>query len=134
MSRKKVFSSNEKYDDLINDDKNKFELLNCQLHVQKCKEHLMIINKSYFNAINYQMEKDYLNSIESLKNAFHKAAELQETPCSRCAALFRLTITQSLEDMSEELHKMTTGFLRKKHYQLSYNVSCKVLNDFKKND
>lgn len=76
----------------------------------------------------------YLNSIESLKSAFKKASELQESPCEKCAVFFRSTITHSLENMNEELNKMTSGIFRKKRYLSVYNESCNVLNDFKGKD
>jgi len=129
-----MFSSYEGDAKKVNDNQNKIELLNCQLESQKCKEHLLVINKSYSNACNFHLEKDYFNSIEALKSAYNKASELQETPCSKCAVLFRSIITQSLENMNEELNKMTSGIFSEKRYKSIYNESCIVLNDFKNKD
>jgi hypothetical protein len=134
MSNKNVFSSSEKDNGYIEGNQNKIELLNCSLESQNCKEHLLIINKSYTNARNFHLEKDYLNSIESLKSAFYKASELKESPCSKCSLFFRFTIMQSLENINKELRDLTSGIFRKKRYQLIYKESCNILNDFKQKD
>jgi hypothetical protein len=134
MKGKNVYSNSKENRKLIVDNRSKIELLSCQLETQKCKEHLSFINSSYYNAGNFHLEKDYLNSIESLKSAFIKASELKETSCSKCAEFFQLTITHSLENLNEELQKITTGLLRKKRYKKCYLESCKVLHDFKHAD
>lgn len=114
---------------------NKIELLSCQLEKLKCKEHLKEINANFSNASILHNDKDYLRSIRFLKKAFYKASELkQESTCSKCSSLFRLTIAQSLTNMNNELYSMTHGIFKKKRYELSYIESCNVLNEFKKND
>lgn len=131
MRRENAKSLSEK-DITINDGNNdKIELLGCHLGSQKCKKHLVLINKSYNNAGNYLLEKDYLNSISSLKSAYNVASELRDSTCSKCAALFRLTITNSLENINKELAVMTSGIFRKKRYQKSYIESCNALTEFK---
>lgn len=134
MERKNVFSLSEREVERIDNNQNKIELLNCQLESQKCKDHLSLINTSYCNAYNYHLEKDYLHSIESLKSAFYKASELHETPCSKCAALFQSTITQSLKNINKELYKMTNGVFKRKRFLFSYIESCNALKDFKQKD
>jgi len=109
----------------------KIELLVCQAGGQNCKEHLSIINDCYLDANNYHFEKDYLNSIESLKNAFFKTSELNQETCVKCANLFRSTIRQSLENIHGELHHLTTGLIKNRRYLNCYKKSCAVLNDLK---
>lgn len=121
----------DKVKDLKNNKENRIELLSCQNGTQKCEEHLTIINKCYIIADNYHLEKDYLHSISSLKNAFNKANELKDTSCSKCAELFRSTITNSLENINQELSVMTKGIFRKKRFEQVYLESCNTLKDFK---
>lgn len=103
----------------------------CQAGGHNCKEHLSVINECYQEAGNYHVEKDYLSSIESLKCAFSKTADLNQESCMNCARLFRTTITQSLENINDELYTLTTGLFRKKRYQKSYFASREVLNEIK---
>lgn len=134
MKRKNVSQLSGKKEQINNENNNKIELLNCQLSTQKCKKHLSLINKSYINANNYHLEKDYLNSINSLKSAYNKACELKDSSCSKCSEFFRLTITSSLENINKELSGLTTGVFRKKRYQHSYIESCNALNELKNKD
>ncbi len=110
----------------------KIELLVCQAGGHNCKEHLSAINECFMEANNYHFDKDYLNSIESLKSAFCKTADLNQDSCLNCAKLFRSTITQSLENINNELHTLTNGLFSKKSYQKCYVVSREVLNEIKK--
>ncbi len=121
----------QKLDSMYNSKQNKIELLTCNSSSQNCKEHLLIINKCYVEAYGYQLEKDYINSIESLKCAFYRTCDLQEASCINCAHLFRSTITKSLENINEELLKLTSGLIGNKRYFSSYEKSCSVLNDIK---
>jgi len=132
MNRKQLVSLLEKGSKHNYVKQDKIELLVCNSGSQNCKEHLLTINKCYIEANNYHLEKDYLNYIESLKNAFFMTSGLQEASCLKCADFFRSTITKSLENINEELQKLTTGLISNNRYVLSYNKSCTVLNDFKK--
>ena len=134
MKRKNVLQLSGKEGKINKENNNKIELLNCQLSTQKCEKHLTLINKSYINASNYHLDKDYLNSINSLKRAYNKACELKDSSCSKCSAFFRLTITNSLENINQELSGLTTGVFRKKRYQHSYIESCNALNELKNKD
>lgn len=110
----------------------KIELLACNAGTQNCKEHLLIINKCYVEANSFHIEKDYLNSIESLKNAYLMSCDLRHDSCLECANLFRSTIAKSLENINNELHRLTSGIMKNKRYIKSYKESCAVLNDIKK--
>jgi len=110
----------------------KIELLSCHLNSQRCSHHLTEINRSYAQANNYRLEKDYFNSIRSLKSAFKIATELKETTCLNCASFFQSTLTESLENINSELKSMSTGLFAKKKYRISYIESCNVLSEIKK--
>ncbi len=112
---------------------NKIELLSCRSGGKNCQNHLSLINQKYSKAYNFQLEKDYINSIKALKDAFYITSEIHESSCTKCAALFRLTLTESLENINNELHKLTSGIFGKKKYEFSYIESCNVLREFQKN-
>lgn len=109
----------------------KIELMVCQAGGHNCREHLSTINDCYLEANNYHFEKDYLSSIELLKSAFFKTCDLNQDSCVNCAKLFRSTITQSLENINNELYTLTTGLFSKKRYQKCYIASREVLNELK---
>lgn len=132
MKRKRLFSLTEQTKHKPGNKKHlKIELLVCQAGGHNCKEHLSVINECYLEANNYHFDKDYLNSIESLKSAFFKTTDLNQGSCANCAKLFRSTITQSLENINMELKSLTSGLLRKNHFHRSYLASCDVLNEIK---
>ena len=110
---------------------NKIELLACNSGADNCKEHLLVINKCYSEATNFHLEKDYLNSIESLKNAFLMTCELRQDSCIECANLFRSIIANSLENINSELENLISGVMKNKKYLKSYKKACMVLDDVK---
>jgi len=112
----------------------KIELMVCKAGGHNCKEHLNVINQHYSEATFYHSEKDYFNSIKSLKSAYFITDDLNQESCVRCAALFRSTITESLQSINKELHNLTSGFFRKKRYYKCYVESCNVLNELKKTE
>ncbi|MGM0620663.1 MAG: hypothetical protein ACQETJ_06440 [Bacteroidota bacterium] len=110
----------------------KIELLNCRFGGEKCKEHLEVVNENYLKFQEYRQRKDYKESIAALKDAFDKTIELQEDPCLKCAALFRTTITESLENVHDELQSMSTGIFKLKRYESSRIEARNLLNEFQK--
>ncbi len=129
--KKGMFSISAKDSEYFKDNQNKIELVNCKSGGKNCKEHLSVINKSFLDSGNYQRSKDYQRSIESLKNAYDLTFELQEASCIRCAELFRSTIIQSMENMHDELHKMSTGLFKTKRFKNSYILAASILKDLK---
>ena len=135
MNKRKLFSLTEQTEHKPGNKKHlKIELLVCLAGGHNCKEHLSLINECYLEANNYHFDKDYLNSIESLKSAFFKTADLNQDSCMNCAKLFRSTITRSLENINGELKSLTSGLLRKNRYNRSYLASCNVLNEIKQSE
>lgn len=132
MSRTLLFSSSKKDAEHNKGQQNKFEVLTCNVLGGSCKEHLVVINEYYLEANKYHLEKDYLNTIESLKNAFFRTNQLNENSCVKCANLFRSTITESIENIHGELQNLTTGLFRKKRYQRSFLASREVLSEIKR--
>jgi len=129
-TRRGLFSGTAKGDE--NSNPNKIELQDCQFGGEKCKEHLSVINENYLKFQEYRHRKDYKESIAALKDAFDKTIELHDDPCLKCAALFRDTITESLENVHDELQGMSTGIFRKKRYEPSRLEARYVLDEFQK--
>jgi hypothetical protein len=127
---KKLFSFSASDAEYLNEKQDKIELVSCPRKGIICQEHLAVVNKCYVESEHYRKEKDFEKSIDTLKSAFYKTTELVESPCSKCATLFRLTITESMENMHNELEKMSTGIFGKKRYQPSYHYAGKVLSEF----
>lgn len=128
-----LFSISVPESQYFNDKQNKFELVGgCPQEYKVCKEQLLFINESYLASSRYLRDKNYVGSIDALKGAFDKNNELQEPSCIKCAELFRSTITQSLELIHEDLHKMSNGLFRRKRYQSEYELASNVLSEIKK--
>lgn len=117
-----------------NSDDNKIELLGCPSGGNNCKTQLALINKNYAESARHQNEKNYQKAIELLKSAYYKTHEMQKSSCVQCAALFRTTITRSLEDMHKELERMSTGIFRNKRYYGVYIEAGKVLKELSQNN
>jgi hypothetical protein len=127
---KRLFSFSGSDTDYLHEKQDKIELLGCPRNGIICQEHLAVVNKCYVESEHYRKEKDFDRSIDTLKHAFYKTTELVESPCSKCASLFRLTITESMENIHNELESMATGIFGKKRYQTSYAYAGKVLKEF----
>jgi hypothetical protein len=76
-------------------------------------------------------EKNYNDSIKSLKVAFNKTNELMEHPCTKCAQNFRQSIVKAMLHIHDELDEMSKGFFGDKNYLPSYLKSVEVLTEFK---
>lgn len=110
-------------------EESKIELLGCPFGGNTCKNQLAVINNNYSESARHQQEKNYQKAIELLKSAYYKTHELQKSSCVKCAAMFRTTITQSLEDMHKELERMSTGIFRNKRYYGVYVEAGNVLKE-----
>lgn len=110
---------------------NKFEIVSCAIDGKLCKNHLAEINKSYIISNQSNLNKDYNNAIEALKKGFYKSCELNDPVCLGCSKMFRSTITQSIENIHNELHNISNGFFGSKRYNQSYILACDTLNELK---
>jgi len=108
----------------------KIELVNCPLKEMMCETHLTTIYTSFLESEQYRIEKNFDQSIETLKSAFYKTSELMNHPCTRCAHHYRINIIESLENIRNELGKMTNGFFGKKRYQSIYLKADEVVKEF----
>lgn len=127
---KKLFSFSALNAENLIDKKDKIELVSCPDMGMVCKEHLAVVNRCYTISEQHRKDKNYNLSLEELKSAFYKTTELNELPCSKCAALFRSTITESVQDLHSELEKMSGGIFGNKRYLASLILSENVLKEF----
>lgn len=130
--RTKLFSLSDTDGDYINDKQDKIEVVDCPRDGRNCMEHRSVINQSYLESNHHLDSKDYHRAIEALKGAFYKTTELKEPTCQNCVKLFQQTITQSLEEIQANLHKMTTGIFKAKRFQSSYELATSVLEEIKR--
>ena len=128
---KSLFTLSALDSEYLHDKQDKFELVKCPKKEMKCKEQLSIINQIYVDSEFFRREKDYKDSIETLKNAFYITTELTESPCTKCAAIFRATIVDSIENLQLELKKTTSGLFANKKYFSSLILAENVLTELK---
>jgi len=126
------YSISEAENEQIYVKQDKIELLSCPRKKMICHEQLSFVNKCYVQSEQSFIDKDFHRSIDALKNAFYKTAELNELPCAKCAALFRSTIVESVENYHNELERMTSGLFGKKSYISSREKAANVLDEFEK--
>ena len=132
MKSNSRFTFAGKDEEYFADRPNKFEMVSCPQKENYCKNHLKEINNSYFEFDTYRENKQYQNSIAALKNAFYCTTELKESPCNKCAEYFQTNIIQSLENIHQEIHKMSVGLFKTRRYNLSYIIAGDVLKELKK--
>lgn len=126
------FSFSEAETEQFYNNQDKIELLSCPRNKMICQEQLSFVNKCYLQSEQSFKDKDFHRSIDTLKNAFYKTTELDELPCAKCAALFRSTIVESVENYHNELERMTSGLFGKKSYISSREKAANVLDEFEK--
>lgn len=127
---RKLFSLSVADSECFNDSQDKIQLVSCPRKEMICKVHLAMVNKCYVESEQYRRDKDYDRTIDTLKSAFYKTTELIDQPCSKCALLFRSTITESLENIHGELEKMSTGLFGKKRFHSYSIMAANVLKEF----
>ena len=107
-----------------------FEFINCPLKEMMCKVHHSVISEKLMESEEYRKEKDYNNSLETLKIALNRTTDLIDHPCTRCAYHLRSNIIEYLENVKGELEKMSKGIFGKKRYKSSYLKASNVLKEF----
>ncbi|MGQ7871140.1 hypothetical protein [Sunxiuqinia sp. sy24] len=110
------------------------QFVSCQFNGSRCVNQRETINQCLFNSHDSFTNKEYDDSIEALKIAYDQTGEISGAPCSRCAQLFRSRITDSMEQIHDELQRMTTGFFSWGSLSPSYELANTAINEFRKND
>ena len=130
--RRGLFSLLNLNSEQFNDRKGKIELVSCPHLEEDCKKHVSDINESFLASNKYFRDRDYTRAIGELKSAFYTTNEINKTSCFGCAELYRSTIIDSLENIHEDLQKMTTGLFKAKRFESSYILATEVLDEFRK--
>lgn len=107
------------------------ELVSCPRGGKICEVSRIAINECVISSRKYLLNKEYNESITELKTAFHQINNLQEPVCQQCAQLFQTTIIQSVEQIHEDLHKMTTGIFSRKRYRPSLDYATETLKELR---
>ena len=134
MKHKRKFSLLRLDSEQLRNAENKIELLSCPTGGKICDKHLSAINDYFVESRSFRKDKDYIRSIYALKSAFIETAELTDSKCTKCADLFRATITRSLVKIHKELNVMSTGLFKTDRHRASYLLAENVLNEFKTED
>jgi len=116
--------------DYLNTEQNKIELVGCKYNDKKCESVIAAINSGYNEAISFRQDKDYYRAINVLKTTFDKTFEIREARCLKCSNFFRSVITHNLEDIHDELKKMSTGIFKTKRFVPSYLMAGDTLEAF----
>jgi len=127
-----LFSLSVKDGEYFEDKQDSIELVSCPLGGKICDEHRAVINKNLLASRKYLRDKDYSKSIESLKLAYNKTTDLNEKSCDKCAELFRSTVTNSMENIHDDLYRMSRSLFFRKRFQESFVLAQNVLKEFKK--
>jgi hypothetical protein len=109
------------------------QFISCQFNGSRCVNQRAKINQCLFKSYDAFVDKEYDDSIEELKTAFDETHDILGSPCASCAQLFRSRITQSMEQIHGELHRMTTGFFRWDCHKPSYETANTLINEFREN-
>lgn len=131
-TKKNTFSLSEAENDALCNKQDKIELLSCPRNKMICQEQLAFINKAYVLSEQYFKDKEFVLSIDYMLDAFNKTKEITDSSCTKCAKLFRSTITESMLCMHNDLKKMSSGFMGKKSYKPSCEKAAKALQEFEK--
>ncbi|MGQ7871139.1 hypothetical protein [Sunxiuqinia sp. sy24] len=127
-----VFSKPEADKDYFSHHGEPIQLASCPQNGHNCADHRATINECLVNSFHHFSHRQYDTSIQELKVAFDKTKDLEKSTCIKCAELFRLRITASMEQIHSELHKMSTGFFRANRYKPSFEYATTVINEFKR--
>lgn len=111
----------------------KFELVSCPLNGKFCKHTRLQMNQKYAESVELRKGKDFDKSIDALENAYNKTLDLPESPCGTCAAFYRSTIVESIENIHKELNGMSKGIFSTNRYQSSCKKAEDLLNGLKNN-
>lgn len=131
MVMKQFFSFSGTDKDYYCNEQKKINHISCHLNGIECKSALSTINNNYLKYNQHHSLKNYSQSINELKSAFYKTSELKRSDCQKCVKYFRSVVTQSLEEMHDELGKMATGLFKTKRYNLSFFEAKDMLLEFK---
>lgn len=110
------------------------KLESCPRNGKKCQDQRTNINACLLSSFAYFSDRQYRDSIDELKVAYHKTFEITESPCVKCANLFRQRIMQSLEQVENELQQMSSGLFWTKRHKPNYEYANSTIRELKNED
>jgi hypothetical protein len=125
------FSSFKKNGGQSTKENDPIHLENCPRGGNRCIDQRSEINKNIKSSHELFQDRQYNHSIDELKAAFHKTLDLQDSPCNQCASLFRHRILESMEQVNQELRRMTTGLFGSRRYKISYQYAVSVMEELR---
>ncbi len=125
------FSSSKKNRDQGTNENDPIHLESCPRGGNRCIDQRSKINKSIKNSHELFQDRQYNHSIDELKAAFYKTLDLQDSPCNQCASLFRHRILESMEQVNQELRRMTRGLFGSRRYKTIYQHSVSAMEELR---
>lgn len=126
------FSLSDAETEAMSNRQDKIEVVSCPRNEMICQKQLAVVNNSYVLSEQHFKDKEFHRSMDYLLDAFNTTKELTESPCAKCAKVFRATITESMVNMHGDLKKMSSGFFGKKSYKPSCEKAAKIIEEFEK--
>lgn len=108
----------------LNHIEDKFNLVSCPVTESHCNKILAEINKLYAESEVARINKEYLQSVSLLEEAYELTNSLKNKSCLLCASFFQHTINKTFEIMKEELYDISHGMFSSKSYKLAYKKLC----------
>lgn len=127
MSRK-LFSLAVEESKYFGDHQPKIEVINFPEDQEEGGKQLSVINQYFLESGRFHLDMDYQRAIEALKQAFDVSLEINESGV-KYAEKVRSTIILSLENIHSDLRQMTSGWLKAKRFQSSFELATVVLNE-----
>lgn len=119
--------------DDINDISDKIEYTGNDEAIEKiCMKYLPAINEYFRESDRFYRDKNFDRSIEALKNAYDLAGEITEEKGQQCSLFFQATVIQSLENIHNELDRMSRGLFATRKYQPQFENADRLLKRIRK--
>lgn len=123
------FSADEEV--YFRDQEEKFELISCPLKGAYCDVLRPELNRKYADSQLYIRNRQFVQAMSELKSAYYKTYDLPGAPCGKCAAFFRSELMDSMENMKDELKRMSSGWFKNNRYKPVYEEVKSSVNELK---
>lgn len=114
------------------DSRDVIELVSCRRNGDNCPELRPEINRLLRSARKSRMNKEYRKAIDEIAEAYYLTDHNTRDSCQECLELFRETMINSLNLITTELKRMSSGFFRDNRYQEVYLFSSEKLDELTK--
>jgi len=111
------------------DSRDIIELVSCQNDGESCSELRPEINRLLRAARKSRVNKEYRKAIDEIVEAYFLTEQNMADGCRECREFFRETMLNSLNLITAELKKMSSGIFRDKRYREVYQFSAVKLEE-----